>query len=177
MKKTMKIIIAAEAIRVALDLYKEAHKLTEYVERYEDSECSYSPCDYENCSCCESNRQALPVTIMVELLDHNKQHIAGNWINNSSIPCNYTWDNWNCLMRQLSSWYDVDLRHITWGQDAEALKRTRYVRVFTRAGDDCGDIYQEVDKGIELDINKKRYTKFVKTKLYGVDIETHDFVY
>ena len=76
MKKTMKIIIAAEAIRVALNLYKEAHELTEYVERYEDSECSYSPCDYESCSQCESNRQVLPVTIMVELLDHNKQHMG-----------------------------------------------------------------------------------------------------
>ena len=178
MKKNKKIEIAVEAIRVAINLYKDAHRLNEYVERYEDS-CS-SECD-EDCRCCDccSNCKELPYDIMVELLDYNKKHITGNWINNSSSPSSYWYDNGNCALSNLAHWYDIDLFHLTWTRDESQIRnilsKTRYIRVFSRTEGETSDgEWMEVDRGYILNIYKKEYSSFVKTKYWrgrrgGVD--------
>ena len=179
MKKNTKMIITCEAIRVALDIFKEAHKLTEYVERWEDS-CS-NGCD-EDCSCCDccSNCKELPYDIMVELLDYDMKHIAGNWINNSMSPSSYWYDHINCSLSRLANWYDVDLFHITWtrneSQVRDILSKTRYVRVFSRTEGETSDgEFMEVNRGIEINLYAKRYYNFVQTKYWrgrrgGVDV-------
>ena len=171
MKKTMKIAIAVEAIRAGLDLYKKSHNLSGYVERWEDS-CS-NGCD-EDCRCCDcvSNCKELPYDIMVELLDYNKRHLTSNWINNSNPPNSYWYDHINCNLSRLAYYYDVDLFHLTWthneSQVRDILAKTRYIRVFSRAGGETSDgEYMEVDRGYILNIYKKEYSSFVKTKYWG----------
>lgn len=180
MKRKEKIKITAEAIRVLLNLFKEAHNLSDYAERYEDSSCNGCyPSDEEEwdtwCADCNSNCRDMPYNIMIQLLDKDKRHICSNWLNNSKYPEAYWWDNPNCLTSTLSSYYDLDLHHITWGAGNVALAKARYIRVFTRGETDCGDEFSRIDRGYELDIYHKRYYQFVKTVYDNALV--HDYVY
>lgn len=187
MKKNMKIRITAEGIRAILNLFKEAHNLNNYAERYEDSCCNgcYPPDgddwdDWESwCRDCSCKDMPMPCNIMVQLLDYNKKHITSNWLNNSSYPCNYWWDgNENCLASTLSDYYDIDLHHITWGAGNEALAKARYIRIFVRTETDTGDEMAVINRGYELDIYGKKYYPFIRTvyDYYGHGI-VHDYVY
>lgn len=189
MKKNMKIKVTAEGIRVIINIFKEAHNLNNYAERYQDSSCNGcypseedeywdDECWERWCSDCKCGNREMLYDIMIQLLDKDKRHICSNWINNSKYPEAYWWDNPNCLAASLSTFYDIDLHHITWGAGNNALAKARYIRVFSRTKTDTGDEFAVIDKGYELDLYAKRYYPFIKTvyDYYSHGI-VHDYVY
>lgn len=178
MKKSVKVLTTIEAIRIALDLFKEARNLSTCVEIWEDSHCCY--CDESTCRGCLCDKKVLPYDIMVELLDYDKNHIVGNWIDSSIPPSEYQYDS--CTLRKMAYMYNVDLIHITCtyveSRIKDILSKTRYVRVFSRSEGETSDgEFLESNRGVELNLYGKTYSKFIQTKYWRGRRGGEDVVY